>query len=557
MTPAISEALAALVIRPELSILLKVTLVLLLGLAAVRLLARARASLRHLILTATFASLLAIPVVESLSPPVAVEVRAARAEPARQAQPTAPDFEPAASTAQTHAAPASRPAAATLPLSPATLLSGLWLAGALLLLCALALDLWKLGRIRRESIPALDLEPLARALGDGGRPIETLLHERLIAPLTCGLLRPAIILPARASHWEAQDVLRALIHETSHVRRADWAIQIFARVVCAVYWFHPLVWAAWRSLRLDAERACDDAVVESAEPTAYAAQLVALARGQSGGQAAAVLGMASRSDLSARVGAVLNATQRRGPVGLRAAACAIALAATVVIAIAPIRAIAQRGGAEAPTTASVSQFGEEIYQAAARGRISEMDDLLARGANVNAVVHGDGNPLIMAAREGYSEIVTLLLERGANPDLGVMFDGSPLIVAAREGHSDIVQTLLDRGADPGLAVQFDGNALIVAAREGHLGIVETLLDHGAPIDEIVPGDENPLIGASFEGRLEVVQFLLSRGADVNARAWIEPGVDLPNGEWRTPLNMAQRNGHAQVVEYLRSAGARE
>jgi beta-lactamase regulating signal transducer with metallopeptidase domain len=47
-----------------------------------------------------------------------------------------------------------------------------------------------------------------------------------------------------------------------------------ARSVCGVYWFHPLVWVCWRHLRLEAERACDDAVVRDGEATAYADQLV-------------------------------------------------------------------------------------------------------------------------------------------------------------------------------------------------------------------------------------------------------------------------------------------
>jgi beta-lactamase regulating signal transducer with metallopeptidase domain len=44
-----------------------------------------------------------------------------------------------------------------------------------------------------------------------------------------------------------------------------------------VYWFHPLVWIAWRRLGLEAEHASDDAVLREADATAYADQLVALA----------------------------------------------------------------------------------------------------------------------------------------------------------------------------------------------------------------------------------------------------------------------------------------
>ena len=61
-----------------------------------------------------------------------------------------------------------------------------------------------------------------------------------------------------------------------------------------------------------------------------------------------------------------------------------------------------------------------------------------------------------------------------------------------------------------------------------------LLDRGASIDQIVPGDENALIQASAEGHLEVVKLLVARGADVNARVFVDPTSQHPNGEWRTP-----------------------
>jgi TonB family protein len=125
-----------------------------------------------------------------------------------------------------------------------------------------------------------------------------------------------------------------------HVRRRDWVTHCAARAICAVYWFHPLAWMTWRRLELEAERACDDAVLGHSEATAYADQLVAVARRLSAGARQPVLAMASRADLSARVSAVLDGRQRRGRVGARLVTAAAIAVAFVVAAVSPLRVVA-------------------------------------------------------------------------------------------------------------------------------------------------------------------------------------------------------------------------
>jgi beta-lactamase regulating signal transducer with metallopeptidase domain len=94
---------------------------------------------------------------------------------------------------------------------------------------------------------------------------------------------------------------------------------------------------AFRRLSLEAERAADDAVVRSAEHTEYAEQLVLLAGRLSKTQAKPALGMANRSDLSARVSALLDDGQRRGRAGWRPTASALSVAGLVVLTLAPVR----------------------------------------------------------------------------------------------------------------------------------------------------------------------------------------------------------------------------
>ncbi|RPJ75998.1 MAG: hypothetical protein EHM24_03165 [Acidobacteria bacterium] len=445
---------------------------------------------------------------------------------------------------------------------------GLWLSGATLLLAQLGVVLWRLRRMRRTGIPRLDLHGALRSLSaEAGvhRTVEIVVHEEAPLPFTFGILRPVIVLPPDAPDWDEGDLRRALVHELEHVRRADWGMQLAARAICAVWWFHPLAWVAWRRLSLEAERACDDAVVVREESVNYAEQLVLLARRLSASHAQPVLGMANRSDLSARVSALLDEGQRRGRAGLATLAGAFVAALSLLLAVAPLRAVGVSRAADPPgPSATQAQHARlqrsldgDLYAAALHGNFDEIPELIAAGANVNATIPGDGSPLIAAVRSGKPSLVALLLDRGANPDLTVPGDGSALIAAAAAGRADIVELLLQRGANPNVAVAGDGSPLIAASAAGRNEVVALLLDRGAQVELVVRGDENALIQAAGAGHLEVVRTLVGRAADVNARVWADGNGAAQQGEWRTPLGMARKGGHTAVVAFLISAGGHE
>jgi uncharacterized protein (TIGR03435 family) len=227
----------------------------------------------------------------------------------------------------------------------------IWIAGVAVFLLPVAVGLRQVSSLRRSALPWLEgrvtVDALTASVGLHRR-VDVLLHESLPGPMTCGVLRAAIVLPADAPTWGDDDLRRAIVHELEHVRRGDWASQCVARIVAACYWFHPIVWIARRQLALEAERACDDAVIRRSDPAAYADQLVVLAKRLSTAAHQPQLAMANRSDLAARVVAVLDSAQPRGRAGALCVGAAIAVTGLLAVGMSSIRIVS----AQTPQTAA-------------------------------------------------------------------------------------------------------------------------------------------------------------------------------------------------------------
>jgi uncharacterized protein (TIGR03435 family) len=438
MRAIIAEAALAIGGSFAASLLLKVTLTLGLALLLTRLAHRSRAAVRHVLLAAAFAVLLALPAASFIIPARDVEVR--RAPAASSAAPAAiVPFDIAPSPSHTGilaAAQAPVPLAVTAP----ALLATAWALGVLACLVPILAGVWQMRRLRRSGSPWRRGEALVRALSADARlyrRIRVLQHAAVPGPMTCGLLRPAVVLPLDADAWSDDELGRALVHELEHIRRGDWATHCLARVICALYWFHPLVWLAWRRLRLEAERACDDAVLRRAEATAYADQLVLLAERLSSTTRQPLLAMAACRDLTTRVRAVLDAGQTRGRASAPSVATALAAAAVLVAAIAPLRAVPQ--GASAPQGAQEPALAFEV--ASVRRNTTGVNEQYIRrdqGGNVTVV----NMPLRALITFAY-QIQSFQLEGGPDWIASDRFD-----IVAKPGREMPITSPFEPGRDP-------------------------------------------------------------------------------------------------------------
>lgn len=84
------------------------------------------------------------------------------------------------------------------------------------------------------------------------------LCDDISSPFILGIFRPRVYLPSGLEGETLQSVLR---HEGAHLRRRDHWWKPLGHLLVAVYWFHPLIWAAYVLLCRDIELACDERVV--------------------------------------------------------------------------------------------------------------------------------------------------------------------------------------------------------------------------------------------------------------------------------------------------------
>jgi ankyrin repeat protein len=210
---------------------------------------------------------------------------------------------------------------------------------------------------------------------------------------------------------------------------------------------------------------------------------------------------------------------------------------------------------------------QPIHWAVMTRQLDFVDELLNRGADLNARRHDGGRPIHLTNGDYHfrgwrdvpkdwpatpDDVYRHLVARGAHVDLGMacatgdlarvraLLDrepaavnrvsdyagyytgcGAPIKNAAAGGHIEIVRLLLERGADPNLpeeGIAPDGHALHSAVVRGHLEIVRLLLGHGAHPNVEVESSADTLsaalasAGYATKANPELVELLCSHGA---------------------------------------------
>lgn len=346
-------------------LILKATLILVGALGVTFAMQRASAGARHLVWLITLSALLLVPALAAWSPlqlrilPALAAVNTPSSigvgRPAQHGEGSKVDqrqIDNSAGVAATKrdVAPAS---AGAMPLawirdaSPFTVLLAIWLVVTLGVAASLAYAALSLRRIVRNSVALTDREWLD-AVWDISDRIGLDIAPRLLQssetnmPFACGMLHPTIVLPIESEGWSPERRCAVLLHELAHVRRRDLLGHTVGRIACAVYWFHPLVWAAAKKLRSESERACDDlALMCGTRAADYAEHLLDIVTSIRRDKTPMVaLAMARRKEFEGRMLAILDPQlTRSSPSRWKAGALvgSLGILAMLVGAAAPVR----------------------------------------------------------------------------------------------------------------------------------------------------------------------------------------------------------------------------
>ncbi|HEV8629555.1 MAG TPA: M56 family metallopeptidase [Thermoanaerobaculia bacterium] len=227
------------------------------------------------------------------------------------------------------------------------------LAAAVLLLWV-ALVLYRVGRLggafvaarrlvkRSWPLPAAEEERLRQLVA--GREADLPLRHAEIrivvapgAPATVGVWRRIVLLPEGfLTSAPADDAWAALAHELAHAQRHDYALNLLCELLLLPVSFHPATAAIRRRVAVAREVACDEAAVAVLGRRCYARSLLALAASAAGlNRPTHALSVSDDPrSLEVRMKQILDSRPRlrRGPAGASLAAAALLLAAAGTLA---------------------------------------------------------------------------------------------------------------------------------------------------------------------------------------------------------------------------------
>ena len=244
---------------------------------------------------------------------------------------------------------------------PAVLLLATWLAGVFVVLGRSAWLWHHLATDARNAPPIVEgivhdsLRSAERALGVR-KPTPVVAAIGPVEPGVLGMFRPVMLWPAHLTAGLSDPQMDTIVaHEVCHIVRRDNLLALVQIVVCALFWFHPLVW--WIGARLvdERERACDERVLMlGRDPSTYAESILKTCQLCIASPLVNMPGVTG-GDLKRRISRIMNNEPARPVESRQKAALLIAALVLLLLPTAAGVSACQRNAGVSPTQASTAQ----------------------------------------------------------------------------------------------------------------------------------------------------------------------------------------------------------
>ena len=203
------------------------------------------------------------------------------------------------------------------------------------------------------------------------------------------------------------------------------------------------------------------------------------------------------------------------------------------------------------------QAGTLLCEAAAAGQKHQVERLVENKVEVNAHDYDGRTGLHLAACEGRAELVSYLLAARADASRRDRFGNTALDDAIRHGHASIKRLVYNAGA----RVSGMSNVLkaCAASAEGDpqaIELTKNLVDNGLDPKAGDYDGRTPLHLAACSGKLGLLEYFISTiKAGTGGGEGSESRFNVVDRHGYTPLDDADRHGHAAAIVVLEAAGA--
>ncbi|MBW4577616.1 MAG: ankyrin repeat domain-containing protein [Aphanothece sp. CMT-3BRIN-NPC111] len=212
-------------------------------------------------------------------------------------------------------------------------------------------------------------------------------------------------------------------------------------------------------------------------------------------------------------------------------------------------------GADVLTTDSKTG-ATPLHKACQGGSLEIATLLLDAGAFVDAVTPTMGHtPIMDALWYKWPELVKLFVERGIDLNLGTHYgftldDHVNFELNVNQGEEKEKFIVIKEAIDGGRKAAQDSiesQKVMAATNKGDLETVKQLIEEGADVNTVYPhvnsflDGHTPLLVAARDAHTEIVKELLKAGAKVRVEDWVFKGA---------PIHKATYNGNAEILKML-------